>query len=228
VYIDRPLSGATISGVTMVSGWAIDNLSSVGTAISSVQVLVDGVAVGTATHGGSRNDVCAAYPGRPNCPNVGFTYPLNTSGLSAGTHKIRVVAIDTDGTPDSGFAEITVTVGPPPVPPAVYIDRPLSGSTISGTVSVSGWAIDNLSSVGTAISSVQVLVDGVAVGNATYGSSHTDVCAAYPGRPNCPNVGFTYALNTNTLSAGSHKIRVLAIDTDGTPDSGFAEVTVFH
>ena len=62
--------------------------------------------------------------------------------------------------------------------------------------------MDNASAVGTAISTVQVKVDGTAVGNATYGLSRPDVCAVYPGRPGCPNVGYSYSLNTSTLSVG--------------------------
>jgi hypothetical protein len=42
--------------------------------------------------------------------------------------------------------------------PTVHIDSPLAGSVLSGTTTVSGWAIDNATSVGTAIGGVQVLV----------------------------------------------------------------------
>ncbi|MBV8902785.1 MAG: SBBP repeat-containing protein, partial [Acidobacteriia bacterium] len=52
--------------------------------------------------------------------------------------------------------------------PTVSIDTPVAGSVISGMVTISGWAIDNTATAGTAISSVQVLVDGTLVGNATY------------------------------------------------------------
>ena len=75
---------------------------------------------------------------------------------------------------------------PPTGPPVTYIDVPVAGSTVSGTVTVSGWAIDNVTAVGTAISSLQVLVDGNIAGNATYGVSRPDVCAVYPSRPGCP------------------------------------------
>ena len=200
VYIDAPTSGATVSGIVSISGWALDNASAVGTGISSVQVKVDGTVVGTATYGLSRPDVCAVYPSRFGCPNVGYSFSLNTSTLSVGTHTITVTATDSDATPDSGSSSVTVNVQA--TPPTVYIDAPAPGATVSGIVTVSGWAVDNAAAVGTAISSVQIKVDGTVVGTATYGLSRPDVCAAYPGRPGCPNVGYSYSLNTSTLSCG--------------------------
>jgi hypothetical protein len=81
----------------------------VGTAISSVQVKVDGSVVGTATYGISRPDVCAAFPGRPGCPNVGYSFSLDTSALTPGSHTITVTATDSDMSPDSGSATVNVT-----------------------------------------------------------------------------------------------------------------------
>lgn len=224
VHIDSPTPGSPVNGVITLAGWAIDNASYAGAAIGGVQVLVDGASVGYATYGVSRPDVCTVYPGRPSCPNVGFSYQLNTAGLSPGQHTITVSATDTDTTPDTGTSSVTVSIGA--VPPTVHIDNPLSGSLLTGTVTVSGWAIDNASSIGTKIGRVQVLVDGTAVGNATYGVSRPDVCAFYAGRPGCPNVGFTYQLNLSTLSAGSHTVTVSATDTDSTPDTGTASMTI--
>jgi hypothetical protein len=155
---------------------------------------------------------------------VGFSYSLNTSALSAGSHTIMVTATDSDATPDTGSSSVTVTVQAPL--PTVWIDTPTQGSTVSGTVTISGWALDNASVVGTAISSVQVKVDGSVVGTATYGFSRPDVCAVYPGRPGCPNVGFSYSLDTSRLSTGTHTITVIATDSDGTPDTGSASVSV--
>src|SRR5207253_2329701 len=149
---------------------------------------------------------------------------LNASSLSPGSHTITVTATDSDGTPDSGSSSVTVTVQAPA--PTVYIDAPAAGSTVSGTVTVVGWAIDNSSAVGTAISSVQVKVDGTIVGAATYGLSRPDVCAVYPGRPGCPNVGYSFSLDTSTLTVGSHTITVTATDSDTSRDSGSASVKV--
>jgi Bacterial Ig domain len=224
VYVDAPTAGTTVSGTMTVVGWATDNSSAVGTAINSVQVRVDGTVVGTASYGLSRPDVCAVLAGRPGCPNVGYSYSLNTSALSVGTHTITVTATDSDVTPDAGSSSVTVNVQNPP--PTVDIDTPTPGSTVSGTVAVSGWALDNSSIVGTAISSVQVKVDGTIVGTATYGFSRPDVCAVLAGRPGCPNVGYSFSLNTSALSVGTHTITVTATDSDTTPDTGAASVSI--
>src|ERR1035438_1682597 len=77
--------------------------------------------------------------------------------------------------------------------PYVNIDNPAPNAAVSGTVSMIGWTLDNTSVIGTAINpgSLVVSLDGVLVGTATYGMYRSDVCAAFPGRPGCPNVGFT-------------------------------------
>ena len=223
VYIDSPSSGAVVSGTVTISGWALDNTSADGTAINNVQVKVDGIVVETAIYGTSRTDVCSAYPGRPGCPNVGFTYALNTAALTPGSHVLTVSATDGDASPDSGSWSITIQVA---APPSVHIDSPANGATVSGMVIVSGWAVDSTSTVGTAISSVQIKVDGITVGNATYGLNRSDVCAVYAGRPGCPNVGYSFVLNAAALSPGSHTLTVIATDTDGTPDTGSASITI--
>jgi hypothetical protein len=149
---------------------------------------------------------------------------LNLSTLSSGSHTITVSATDTDGTPDVGTDSVKITVVN--VPPSVNIESPAPGAVVNGVVTVSGWALDNTSAIGTAISLVQVKVDGVVVGTATYGISRPDVCTAYAGRPGCPNVGFTYALNTATLSPGSHLLTVSAMDTDTGPDTGSWSIAI--
>ena len=112
------------------------------------------------------------------------------------------------------------------VPPSVYIDSPAAGTTVGATLNISGWAINSTSSVGTAISKVEVQIDGATVGTATYGLSRPDVCAAFPGRAGCPNVGYSYSVNTASLTPGSHTLRVVATNSDAAPVQGSASVTV--
>ena len=111
-------------------------------------------------------------------------------------------------------------------PPSVVIDTPLPGVALMfENIVISGWAIDNTSVIGSAIGSVQVQVDGTVVGNATYGIARPDVCAAYPGRPGCPNVGYVFQLN-RTLTIGTHTINVLAANSNSVPVVGASSVTV--
>jgi len=107
--------------------------------------------------------------------------------------------------------------------PAVAIDSPVAGILSTGTVVVSGWALDNVTSAGTAISNVKVLVDGTVVGTANYGISRVDACTAYPGRPGCPNVGYSLTIN---LGPGAHTITVSATDSDAVPATGSNSVSV--
>jgi cellulose 1,4-beta-cellobiosidase len=150
----------------------------------------------------------------------------SNSGLTNGTpYYYKVAAVNAGGT-SALSAEASANPQSAQVIPSVHIDMPAPGTTVSGTVTLAGWAIDNASVVGTAISGVHVLVDGTAVGTATYGVSRPDVCAAYPGRAGCPNVGFSYSLNTAALTAGSHTITVTATDSASPPDTGSSTITV--
>jgi hypothetical protein len=125
-------------------------------------------------------------------------------------------ATDMDGKPDTGSFSVSVTVLPGATPPSVSIGSPSTGATVSGAVTTSGWAIG----------SVQVPVDYQLVGNVTYGLARPDVCTAFPWRVGCPNVCFSYQLNTASLSSGNHRISVLATDQDATQDVGSSSVEV--
>src|ERR1019366_10448793 len=186
--------------------------------VSSVVVFVDNNQEGTAGYGGSRPDVCAVYSARPGCPNVGGSYNLSTSSLSSGSHTLKIVATDSAG--NSGSNQVTFTVS---VQPTVWIDAPVANATLSGTVAISGCAIESTSAAGpNAVNSVTVLVDGTQAGTATYGGLRPDVCAVYAGRAGCPKVGWSYSLNTAALAAGSHTLKIVATDSAG--NSGSSQI----
>ncbi len=111
-------------------------------------------------------------------PVVGASY-IDTAVQSGATYYYVVSALG-DGNDESGYSNEARAVIPAATPPSVHIDSPTAGATVSGIVTVSGWAIDNTSAPSAAISSVQVLVDGNKVGEAAYGASRPDICALYP------------------------------------------------
>jgi hypothetical protein len=144
---------------------------------------------------------------------------VTANTVTASTYNLQVVTSATTAqgaNTDTDTSSLVVTAtAPSGNNPTTWIDVPADSSTVSGNVYIAGWAIDNATSVETAISSVKVLIDGSFVGNATP-YSRPDVCIAYPGRTGCPNVGYEYTWDSRTVSNGSHTIRFEATDSDTT------------
>lgn len=206
VYIDSPgPTAGALSGKTTFAGWAIhDNAAQ-----ETLTVLIDGAPFGTAVTNGSRVDVCAIYSSALGCPKVGWSIPVDTTLLTNGVHKLQVSSPLGTETAASLF---TVTNSAAQSPLAMYIDAPSANQTVGGVTSFGGWAVD----ANTGISTVTVSVDGVLLGNATYGSSRMDVCSAFPKEYGCPggNVGWNFAMDTKTLTNGTHTLAVTATSTD--------------
>ncbi len=206
--IDAPgaQSGA-LSGTAHLGGWAIDD----NTSIVSVQVTIDNVPYGAAIYGGSRPDVCQAYPSRPGCPNVGWDFFLDTTLLAEGSHTLSVTGVSFSGQSTTITAKFSIdnlaSSGM-----SIYIDSPaVKASALSGQAIVGGWALDN--SAG--IARIEVDIDGNSFGEATYGVVRNDVCGVFPGRTGCPNVGWQMLLDTTQLSNGTHTLNATATTTSG-------------
>src|SRR5262249_54760710 len=114
ISVQPPATPPTVS-VTSPTNWAIfiapasfaisaSALSSGGT-IGSVQFLVDGNAVGTAT---------------------AQSYSASASGLAAGSHSITAIATDNGGLKATNSVQVTVAA-----PPTVAITSPSSGAVFS-------------------------------------------------------------------------------------------------
>jgi N-acetylmuramoyl-L-alanine amidase len=210
VYIDAPTPQATLLGMTTISGWAVNDNS----AITGITISVDGISKGTATYGANRADVCAVYTGRTGCPNVGWTFSLDTTQLANGPHVIQATASAGVGSQTQYGATSTMFTARnwATNPTRVTIDRPAAqGTASSGVVNAYGWAIDDYE----AVTGVTISIDGVSYGSASYGASRGDVCAAFPGRAGCPNVGWNFLLDTRLLSDGPHVFGVTSTTAGG-------------
>jgi hypothetical protein len=176
---------------------------------------------GTATYGGSRPDVCLIFSGEASCPDVGWTYTLDTTHLTNGSHSLEVTGTNAAGARATASNVFTVSN----VSPAgtVIIEAPGPGNNpYSGIALMKGWALN----ANAHIISVSISVDGVPVGNAAYGIGRPDVCTSASLSPDCPNVGWTYSLDTTLLPDGAHTFGVLATAADGTTASASASFTV--
>ena len=95
-------------------------------------------------------------------------------------------------------------------PPAGDLNAdPASGSTVSGTISIDGWAFDSVSST----TQVALYVDNVLTSSGVANITRPDIAVAYPGAPSNP--AFHFALDTTTLTNGVHTIEVRATDASG-------------
>jgi Bacterial Ig domain len=88
-------------------------------------------------------------------------------------------------------------------------DQPASGATVSKTTTVTGWAFAD----GANVTKIEVLVDNVTDGIASYGDPRPDVQQADPDSP--LNVGFSYTLNTTRYPNGTHRIYIRVTDSSG-------------
>ncbi len=95
----------------------------------------------------------------------------------------------------------------------INVDRPAVTQVVSGTATFSGWALDSRT---VPVKSVIIAIDSNPSNmNNGYGVLRTDVCGAFPGFAGCPNVGWSFSVNTIPLSNGSHTARLIASAGDG-------------
>jgi hypothetical protein len=129
------------------------------------------------------------------------SWTASSIALQPGSNTLAVTARDAAG--NAATATLTVTLSDI-VRPTAAITAPISGSTVTGTIDVTGSATDNIAVVG-----VQFKLDG-----ANLGAERT----ALP---------YTVPWNTTTASNGSHVLTVVARDAAGNlTTSAGATVTV--
>ncbi len=185
VSITSPTSGATVSGTISVTASASDNVG-----VASVQFQIDSVNIGS---------LLTTAP---------YSYSWSTASASNGSHTVRAIAKDAAGNTATSTG-VTVTVSntagnSDPLPPTVSITSPASGATVSGSVSVTANAADDVS-----VASVQFQLDGASMGG---------LLTSAP---------YSYSWSTTTGANGSHTLTAVAKDVGGnTTTSAGVSVTV--
>jgi GH25 family lysozyme M1 (1,4-beta-N-acetylmuramidase) len=112
----------------------------------------------------------------------------------------------------NGNCDLSILVGSKPLsyftgktdpqPVRACIDEPLPGATLQGSAAVRGWALDEKG-----VDSIDILIDGNVVGQATLGGSRPDVEKAYP-LYNTSTSGFDYHLDATTIAPGAHTLAI--------------------
>lgn len=181
VTLTAPVSGSTVSGVLQVTASATGS-----PAVAGVQFKLDGVNLGV-------EDTVAPY-----------SVSWDTSAASNGSHTLTATVRDTGtGTATSSPVSVTVSnvVSPPPT---VTINAPTSGSTVSGTVTITANATGS-----PAVAGVQFKLDGVNLGV-------EDTTAPY-----------SFSWDSTTATNAAHSLTATVRDTSGrTANSATVSVTV--
>jgi glucose/arabinose dehydrogenase len=115
------------------------------------------------------------------------------AGLAAGTYHYVVTAADAAGNVGPPSSEASATATADTTPPTVSITAPTAGATVSGSVTVSATATDNVG-----VADVQFLVDGTAIAD--------DTSAPY-----------SIAWDSRGVPNGAHDITAIARDAAGNP-----------
>jgi O-glycosyl hydrolase len=168
VSVTAPADGSTVHRAVTVSA-ASDNV-----AVAGVQFLLDGQNLGA-------EDTTSPY-----------AISWDTATAGNGSHVLQARARDAAGNTTTSAA-VTVTVANlDATPPTVALTAPADGATLSGTVTVSAVASDDV-----VVAGVQFLLDG-----APLGTEYT-------------NAPYSISWNTATVAGGSHTLSARARDAAG-------------
>ena len=182
--ITAPLAGATVSGVVPVTADGEVDASQVDTA-GTLQLFADGAAVG----------------GAVDCPGSSQSCPVSFSWDASallGPHKLHLRFTTTNNlvvvTPDE-------TVNVVIVPPTATVSAPAPGATVSGVVPVAAAGVTDARQSDVP-STLQLLIDGAAVGTPTACPAGAHSCA------------LPYSWDTTGLS-GAHTVQSRMVTVKG-------------
>ena len=152
------------------------------------------------------------------------------AGLGVGSYSGTISVTDPDApqyAPKTVSVTLTIIASAAAAPPFGAFDTPSDGSTVSGSIAVTGWALDDIDvkrveikrEPDSADAPSAIGSDGlVYIGEATFiPGSRPDVAAAYPAYPRSDWAGWGYMMLTHGLPRkGNGTFRLHAIAEDAT------------
>ena len=177
VSLAAPNNGAPVSGTVTLDATASDNVG-----VANVKFYVDNSSTALVT------DTSSPY-----------SASWNTATVANGAHTVKAVASDAAGNTATSTVNVTVDNAKP----MVTLTAPNNGAPVSGTVTLSATASDNVGVAG-----VQFMVDGAALGAEDTGSP------------------YSATWNTTTVTNGTHTLAAVARDAAGNTTTSTVTVTV--
>jgi phosphodiesterase/alkaline phosphatase D-like protein len=151
------------------------------------------------------------------------TVTVDPSGLGTGSYSAEITVTDLN-TSTSKILPVNLVVygqGATSAPFGVFA-TPINNSTVSGSIPVTGWALDDIEVTGVHIYRDPVTGEGsskVYIGDAVFvDGARPDVEAAYPDYPMNYRAGWGYMMLTNALpnqGNGTFKLYAEAVDAEG-------------
>ena len=220
----------SVDGGFAIKGWAVCSPE-----VEALTVTLDDVVVGNATVEESRPDVGNRYPQVPSARRAGFRLVRALGQSFTGEHIVQLTVIGRDGRRKSISQVLQTLPSLPPhfaqqlPPPSAsprqarsgaeairfFLDAPtvregVAVDTVRGFLSLGGWAVAT-----TKITRIEVFVDDVSMGRAHYGIRRDDVQANLPGL-NALLSGFAMVLTPRVMTPGTHQLRIVVEDEQGT------------
>ena len=223
-WLDTPQPDATVFGLQQVSGYILGDGTQCGapwqwpqcdwgdSTVLAVDLYIDGGYVASADLFQPRYDILLAYPWYAGTPfeKPGFATSFDSRNFANGSHTLFVRISFTDGT-EQDYGQRTVFVNNLlNQAPFGELELPGPNQPMNGVFPVTGWALDDGE-----VSQVEVLVDGLVVGQAVTGMHRPDIGHRFPDHPDAAFAGFVRMLNTTVLTNGVHSVSIRLTDDDG-------------
>ena len=184
VTVTSPVPDAGVSGTITFTVNATDDVG-----VAGVQLRLDGVNVGAEA---------------PAAPAGAYEFTWNSSTVLNGSHVLAAIARDAAG--NQRTASVSVMVANDTTPPTVTVTSPVPDAGVSGTITFTVNATDDVGVAG-----VQLRLDGVNVGAEA---------------PAAPAGAYEFTWNSSTVLNGSHVLAAIARDAAGNQRTASVSVMV--
>jgi hypothetical protein len=223
-WLDTPEDGATVFGLVEVKGFVVDDGSECGpqwtwnqcrwdtALVTAIDLYVDGDFVATADLNQPRYDVLLAYPWYAGTPyeRPGFSTSFDSRDLNNGIHTLYLKVTYSDMAVDN-LGERSFNVDNEfNQAPFGELELPGPNQPMNGVFPITGWALDDGS-----VATIEVLVDGLAVGDAVSGIHRPDIGHRFPSHPDAEAAGSVRMLNTTVFQNGVHSVAIRLTDDEG-------------
>jgi len=192
------------------------------------QVYLNNIGGGTLAWTASSNQGWLSVSPSSGTGNGLLTISVNPSGLSSGSYSGTVTVSDPDALAPNVAINVSLAVASSGSSPFGVFDIPATGSTVRGSIAVSGWALDDVGMAKVEIRRNPVSgdpaeaigADGlIYIGDAVFvDGARPDVETAFPGYPLNSRGGWGYMMLTYGLPGqgnGTVTLHAVAWDVDG-------------